>query len=134
MKEDIAGDLRQAQKLESLGALVGGVAHDFNNILSIIQASVTNLREEGDDATTRTEALDIAQRALQRAAGVVRQLLTFARKTEVKFDTHDLDTIVVELLQMLSEAFPKTLEISFISDGSDHPAYCDANQLSQALL
>jgi len=134
MKEDIAGDLRQAQKLESLGALVGGVAHDFNNILSIIQASVTNLREEGDDATTRTEALDIAQRALHRAAGVVRQLLTFARKTEVKFDTHDLDTIVVELLQMLSEAFPKTLEISFSSDGSDHPAYCDANQLSQALL
>jgi nitrogen-specific signal transduction histidine kinase/ActR/RegA family two-component response regulator len=134
MKEDIAGDLRQAQKLESLGALVGGVAHDFNNILSIVQASLANLREEGDDPAARTEALDIAQRALQRAAGVVRQLLTFARKTDVKFEIHDLDTIVIELLQMLAEAFPKTLEIYFSSDGSGHPAYCDADQLSQALL
>ncbi|HEY2986134.1 MAG TPA: response regulator [Candidatus Binatia bacterium] len=134
IKQELTGNLRQIQKMETLGALVGGIAHDFNNILGILQGQLSVLQEEGDNPAVRAESLDQAQKALCRATGVVRQLLTFARKAEVKFATLDIDQVVAELLQMVREAFPKNLDISFSSDRTDHFIAGDDNLLDQALL
>jgi nitrogen-specific signal transduction histidine kinase/ActR/RegA family two-component response regulator len=131
---DVSGNLRQIQKMETLGTLVGGIAHDFNNILAILQGHLTILQEEGDDPAIRCESLHQAQKALRRATGVVRQLLAFARKAESNFVPLDIDGLVEELLQMVREAFPKTVDISFSSDGMNHWVAGDPNQLDQVLL
>ncbi|HYV42720.1 MAG TPA: chemotaxis protein CheB, partial [Thermoanaerobaculia bacterium] len=78
--------LRQVQKLESIGRLAGGIAHDFNNLLNIISAYATVLGEHGGtDEKKRTEGLEAIQKSVQRGSALVRQLLTFARKTDVVF-------------------------------------------------
>jgi nitrogen-specific signal transduction histidine kinase/CheY-like chemotaxis protein len=134
IRQEISDNLLQLQKMETLGMLVGGIAHDFNNILAILQGSLNILQEEGDNPSVRAESLDLAQKTMHRATGIVQQLLTFARKGEVKFEILDLDQVVEELLQMVREAFPRTLEISFNSDLKDHWIAGDHNQLDQALL
>ncbi|HEX9444112.1 MAG TPA: ATP-binding protein [Candidatus Binatia bacterium] len=134
IKQGAGDNLRQTQKMEALGTLVGGIAHDFNNILAILEGNLNILQEEDADAATRAESLELAQKALHRATGVVRQLLTFARKTEVNVETLDLDQVIQEMLEMIAEAFPKTLEISFSSDRIEHLILGDHNQLDQALL
>ncbi|TAK64705.1 MAG: PAS domain S-box protein, partial [Bacteroidetes bacterium] len=75
--------LRQSQKLEGIGTLAGGVAHDFNNILTIILSYNTILSRSGYDSERYTEAVKMIRNAVERGAGIVRQLLTIARKNPV---------------------------------------------------
>jgi two-component system CheB/CheR fusion protein len=127
--------LRQAQKLESIGRLAGGIAHDFNNLLNIISAYATVLAEHGGpDEKKRTEGLEAIQRSVQRGSALVRQLLTFARKTDVVFGPVRLNAVVEEIVEILRATFPK--EIVVEADlAPDLPAIkADANQLHQAVL
>ncbi|MDH4070226.1 MAG: ATP-binding protein [Ignavibacteria bacterium] len=126
--------LRQAQKLESLGTLAGGIAHDFNNILGIIlgHTGVLELKLDGDQKLRGN--LESINRSVDRGTGLVRQLLTFARKTDVLFEPVKANTVIHELIEMLVATFPKN--ISFAEDlSADLPLItADANQLHQALL
>jgi len=127
--------LRQAQKLESIGRLAGGIAHDFNNLLNIISAYATVLAEHGGtDEKKRTEGLEAIQRSVQRGSALVRQLLTFARKTDVVFGPVRLNAVVEEIVEILRATFPK--EIVVEADlAPELPAIkADANQLHQAVL
>lgn len=128
-------DLRQVQKLESIGRLAGGVAHDFNNILNIISAHASLLdRNKKQDPSRQSESLDAIEKAVRRGSGVVRQLLTFARKSEISFEQVHVNTIVEEVAKMLGETFPKSVEIQLDLD-TDVPAiHGDPNQLHQAIL
>lgn len=129
----LEGELRQAQKMESIGHLAGGLAHDFNNILNII-AAYTGLLERGIDHQKRAEALDGIQRAVQRGAAVVRQLLTFARREGVSFRLVDVNEIVRECAEMISETFPKRITISLNLSPDLPKIHANANQLHQAIL
>jgi signal transduction histidine kinase len=120
--------------MESLGTLAGEVAHDFNNILGIIlgQASILE-RCEGDREMTAA-SLDSITKAVQRGASLVRQMLTFARKSEVALGPVNVNGMIRELATMLEETFPKTVELNLKLDTSIPMITMDQAQLHQALL
>jgi len=126
--------LRQAQKMESIGTLAGGIAHDFNNILGIILGYVSRL-ESGKLAPDKFSAsFDALRKASRRGADLVRQILTFARKTDILLESVNLNASVTELVKMLSETFPKTMLFSLDLDERLPSIVADAGQVQQLLL
>ncbi len=127
-------ELRQAQKMESLGTLAGGIAHDFNNLLAIINGYADFCLNHSTDPAQARKSLQEIHRAAQRASGLVRQILTFSRKNEVRFAPFDLNHQVRELVALLSETFPRT--VSFETKLADKlpPLLADQSQVQQILL
>ncbi len=125
---------RQAQKMEGIGTLAGGIAHDFNNLLGII-LGFTQLLEAGPGDPARfAKSIETIKRAIERGSGLVRQLLTFARRADPSFHNLDANTIVVELSRMLRETFPRTIAITTELDPQLPSITADQGQLHQALL
>jgi len=127
--------LIQAQKLESLGTLASGIAHDFNNILGIILA-YSSLLEKATKMTPKklSESIGAINNAVQRGAALVRQILTFARKTDILIEPMSLLEIVHELFSMLSQTFPKTIIFKEIIEKDIPYISADRTQIYQALL
>ncbi|HEY6066945.1 MAG TPA: CheR family methyltransferase, partial [Thermoanaerobaculia bacterium] len=128
-----AEELRHAHRMESIGRLAGGIAHDFNNILNIISAYSSLLGKTGD-AEKRARSTDAIERAVQRGAALVRQLLTFARREAIKFQSVDVNSVIAELATMLGETFPKSIRISLELHPDLPRINGDPNQLHQAVL
>jgi PAS domain S-box-containing protein len=127
--------LIQAQKLEGLGTLAGGIAHDFNNILAIIMGHASMLGRYQENAREQIDkSADGIIKASERGAGLVRQLLTFARKTERLLEPVNVNGVIQELAKLLEETFPKSITIS-LSLGEGLPVIMgDGNQLHQVFL
>jgi C4-dicarboxylate-specific signal transduction histidine kinase len=89
--------LRQAQKMESIGVLAGGIAHDFNNILNIIRGYASLLRNPGSGNEDPNESLDVIDEAIERGASTVRQLLAVAKESAVRFEPVDLNDVLQKL-------------------------------------
>lgn len=140
LREDITSrkqlehDLRQAQKMESLGTLAGGIAHDFNNLLAIINGYAEFCLQQGGSADFVQKGLREIHRATRRASGLVNQILTFSRKNEPRISAVDLNALVRELVALMAETFPRT--VSFNLELCDHlpPLAADPNQLQQVVL
>jgi len=126
--------LRQAQKMEAIGLLTGGVAHDFNNVLTVIQANADVLIDTAQaDGAPSVELVEI-QRATERAARLTRQLLAFSRKQVLQPRTIDPNAIVGALLPMLRRLIPPAIRIE-TELGHELPSiHCDPGQLEQVLL
>jgi two-component system cell cycle sensor histidine kinase/response regulator CckA len=126
--------LVQSQKIQSIGTLAGGVAHDFNNILGIIFGYANLLEKNRLNAVTYKEGLQAIVKAAERGAALVGQILTFARKAEVTFIPLNVSEIMRELLSMLKETFPKTITFTekYAEDLPDIMG--DKTQIHQALL
>lgn len=130
----LEAQLVQAQKLESLGTLAAGVAHDFNNILAVILAYSSEGRDlpaAPDRALQRFEAI---RNAAGRASKLVRQLLTFARRSAPELQTVDANAVVVDLEKVLRETFPETIETTIELSQELPPTKADSGQLHQVLL
>lgn len=126
--------LIHSQKMESLGTLAGGIAHDFNNILGIIMghASIIGLfKSEPIKVDVSAEAIT---RVTERGATLVRQLLTFARKTEVNLESVRVNDLIKELINILNETFPKTIEFNIQLEDQLPSIIADQNQLHSVLL
>lgn len=125
--------LRHAQKMESIGRLAGGIAHEFNNILNIIQgyASLIRLQPSADDVM---ESLKIIDQQIKRAVSVVRQLLTVARRTATHLEPVYANDLVLAISELVKQSFPKTIEVALNLDPGLPPVMADSNQLSQAIL
>lgn len=126
--------LRQAQKMESMGTLAGGIAHDFNNILAIIAGYSSRLQSPGLTPAQLSQCASAIHQAVERGAGLVRQILTFARKTEVKAERVQINTLLQELAKMLNQTFPKTICLQLELDPALKPLVADVNQLHQTFL
>lgn len=125
---------RQAQKMESLGTLAGGIAHDFNNILGIILGHTSILERPAEKPDKIRFSVQAITKAVHRGAELVRQLLTFARKSEVLIGSVRVNDVVEELIQMIKETFPKTISYSLELENALPTIHADRNQLYQALL
>ncbi len=126
--------LRQSQKMESIGTLAGGIAHDFNNILGIIvgYTSLSLKSVEADKVLTRN--LLSIEKAAQSGVGLVRQLLLFARKQERETQSIDVNTIVSDVYRMIKETFPKVISIHLHQGGRELSVDCDQTEVHQAVL
>ena len=127
-------ELRQAQKMESLGTLAGGIAHDFNNLLAIINGYAEFCQTGVHEPAMLQKSLREIHRAAQRASGLVRQILTFSRKTEVRFAPVDLNQLSRDLVALLAETFPRTVTFNFALQEKLPPLLADQNQLQQIVL
>ncbi|MBA4137966.1 MAG: hybrid sensor histidine kinase/response regulator [Opitutus sp.] len=140
LREDITSrktledQLRQAQKMESLGTLAGGIAHDFNNIIAVINGYAEFALLNPGDAALLQKCMREIKKASQRASGLVRQILTFSRKAEVRFAPLDLNQLTRELVALLAETFPRNLIFNFVLEENLPPLLADQNQLQQVIL
>jgi nitrogen-specific signal transduction histidine kinase/ActR/RegA family two-component response regulator len=126
--------LRQSQKMEAIGQLAGGVAHDFNNILTVVHGHASLLLYDQElSKPAANSARQIAQ-AVERAAGLNRQLLTFSRRQVMQPRRLDLNEVVSNMTMMLGRILGEdiTLQLNY----SPHPAHvhADASMIEQVLL
>ncbi|MGB7949121.1 MAG: PAS domain-containing protein [Candidatus Binatia bacterium] len=127
--------LRQSQKMEAIGTLAGGIAHDFNNILGIILGYTHELlNASGDDHESRSQSLAVIAGSAERGAKIVKQLLTFARKTGTEPKPLDVNALIRETLDILKEIFPKNLRFNSNLDPAIPMIDGDHTQLQQALI
>ena len=123
----------QAQKMEAVGQLAGGVAHDFNNMLSVIQgyAEMALLKEKGNDPVA-TE-LQIILDAAKKSADIVRQLLAFARKQNIAPRVVDMNATVESILTMLRRLINEDIHLAWLPDKTIWPVKVDPSQIDQIL-
>jgi PAS domain S-box-containing protein len=133
-RKKLEEQLRQAQKMESLGTLAGGIAHDFNNVLAIINGFVEIALSRCPAEDPQSRYLREIHSASQRAVGLVRQILTFSRKNEVSFRPVSLNQHIQELGRMCAETFPRTVSFTFDLDPSLPLIAADPNQLQQVIM
>ncbi len=131
-------ELRQAQKMEAVGQLTGGVAHDFNNILMVIQANVEALEDEPalapEVAPELRKRIDGIGRAAGRAAGLTRQLLAFSRKQTLSPRLTDLNELIAETARLLARTLGARIEIGLELAADAWPVEIDRGQLDAALV
>ncbi|HEX5606129.1 MAG TPA: PAS domain S-box protein, partial [Candidatus Binatia bacterium] len=130
----LEAQLRQAQKMESIGTLAGGIAHDFNNVLNIIKGYASSVASLASGNEEMTEQLEVIDDAIERGTGVVRQLLTLARKTESRLISSSANELISGLTNLLKQTLPKTIDLSLELRVKLPPVMADPNQITQALL
>lgn len=123
----------RSQKLESIGKLTGGVAHDFNNILAVIMGNLELLREEVDDPTQRS-LIDAGLEASQRGAELTRSMLAFARRARLSPELLDLNTTALQAKNWMRRALPESVQIETSLLAGLWSANVDAASLESALL
>ncbi len=139
VKRDITAQMeleerfQQAQKMESIGRLVGGVAHDFNNMLGVIigQAELM-LDEPGIDEKLKA-GLNEIRKAAERSANLTRQLLAFARKQTIAPRVIDLNEVVEGMLKMLRRLIGEDILLSWLPSSNLWPVKLDPSQVDQIL-
>jgi len=126
--------LRQSQKMDSIGQLAGGVAHDFNNIMTVIQGQASLLDYEMDLPPAMKESLAEIIEAADRAAGLIRQLLTFSRKQIMQPCDLDLNAVVRDMTRMLSRTLRDDISLVVNANTSLPLIYADKGMIEQILL
>jgi two-component system, cell cycle sensor histidine kinase and response regulator CckA len=130
----VEAQLFRAQRLESIGTLAGGIAHDLNNVLTPILAGVAMLREDASDAGS-LEDLDLIEACARRGADMVRQLLAFARgRVETDRRRVSLSEVVNDVLRILRETFPKNIVAALRVECEPWPVVADPTQIHQLLM
>ena len=130
----LQSQLQQAQKMEAIGTLAGGVAHGFNNILQAMEGYVELLSASNSLNPTDREYLSQIYRAVHRAGILVKQLLAFSRKVEPELVKLDLNQVVLQSLRLLKHAIPKMIEIKTHLAPNLPKIWGDPNQLEQVLI
>ncbi|KAA3619332.1 MAG: response regulator [Calditrichaeota bacterium] len=126
--------LRQAQKMESIGRLAGGIAHDFNNILTAIIGYCDFLRNDLSPDNPQHEDVCEINKAAERATALTQQLLAFSRRQSLQPEIFDLNAIVKDLHQMLRNLISKNIRILLDLTAKSNPVKVDKTQMEQVIL
>jgi two-component system, cell cycle sensor histidine kinase and response regulator CckA len=134
-RKRLEGQLRQAARMEAIGQLAGGVAHDFNNILTAIMGYANILLEQPNvgDERNRGRVVQIAH-AAERAAALTRQLLAFGRKQMLDVRVLDLNTVVSDFQKILRRLIGEHIELQSLLDPSLATVRADPSQIEQILM
>jgi PAS domain S-box-containing protein len=133
-RKNLEEQLRQSQKMESVGKLAGGVAHDFNNMLTVIQGNAAMLGSQQALNPQQAESIQLIAQAAERAANLTRQLLTFSRQQVIQLKNHNLNEIVTQMTGMLQRILGEdmTLEVRFFP--SLPAVHADRGLMEQVLM
>ncbi|CAD7336894.1 PAS domain S-box protein [Sphingomonadales bacterium 56] len=126
--------LRQAQKMETLGQLTGGVAHDFNNLLQVVTGNLELLQRGLNDNERMRRAADNAMAGAERAAMLTQQLLAFSRRQPLAPERVDPNRLVSRMSELLNRTLGERIEVETIQAARAWPIEVDLNQMENALL
>jgi len=133
-RERMRAQLLQAQKMEAIGTLTGGMAHEFNNLLTIVSGYAELLLAEKNESDPEHSDLQRIVHASQRGAELVRSLLAFSRKSEMNITPVNINREVEQVKKLLDRTLPKMIEIELnLSDGLK-TVEADAGQIRQLLM
>jgi PAS domain S-box-containing protein len=133
-RKRLEDQLRQSQKMEAIGRLAGGVAHDFNNLVTVINGhAALVLAELADDDRHRESLVDI-RRAGERAAGLTRQLLAFSRKQRLQPRVISVNSVLRDLALMLERLIGEHIALLLDLEPTLAPTKVDPGQLEQAIV
>jgi two-component system NtrC family sensor kinase len=127
------GALKQAQRLEALGQLTGGVAHDFNNLLMVVGGSARKLKRTNKDPT-ELRSLQMIDAAVQKGEGLTRKLLAFSRRQSLSPEVIDLPDFVSKLRAVLEQSVPGDIGIEISAPTGSVTVKVDPDELEIALL
>ena len=138
-REKIKEQLAHSQKMEALGTLVGGLAHDFNNFLSGIIGSFDllslALKDEKLNKKDYIEKyLNLGMESSKRSSGLINQLLILSKRHEIKFSTLDIKKSLNHIHELCRNSFPKSIELNFLIDEAPLVINGDMVQIEQVLL
>ncbi|MFZ0564563.1 MAG: PAS domain S-box protein [Terriglobales bacterium] len=128
------GQVRQSQKMEAIGRLAGGVAHDFNNILGIISACAEFLRDRIDPAAGPLQYVENIRKATERGSSLTRQLLTFSRSSAIQPRILDLNERLKDVSKLLRPLMGDDVEILIVSKSPAAVVEADPGQLDQIVV
>ncbi len=132
-KKKLEAQFLRAQRMESIGTLAGGIAHDLNNVLTPVMLSVQMLNEKYTDEQSQ-KLLNILQKNTQRGADLIKQVLSFARGIEGERKTVQIEHLISEIGKVAKETFPRSIEIKTDVNKDLWNIIGDATQLHQVLM
>jgi hypothetical protein len=133
-QKEMEAQYLRAQRMESIGRLAGGIAHDLNNVLAPIMLSIELLKGDSDDDPRRRKILDTVSISCQRGSDLVRQVLSFARGLDGEQAPVQLVQLIGDLREIISETFPRNIKIVTKVPKNLWPITGDPTQLHQVLL
>ncbi len=133
LRDLLEGERRQAQKMEAMGLLAGGVAHDLNNLLLVMLLSAELLRDEVGQNACSAQASELID-AIGRAQNLTRQLLTFSRKQPLQMEVLDIPDVIAGMTSLLRGSVPVTVQIEVDIAQPVWPVLADRSQIEQVLL
>jgi signal transduction histidine kinase/DNA-binding NarL/FixJ family response regulator len=133
-RTSLAQQLRQSQKMDSLGHLAAGVAHDFNNMLTVIQGHSSMLMARLSHSPHLRESAQCVHFAAERAAALTKQLLLFSRKSVIQPKLVDLSEVVGNLAMMLRRLLGEHIKLEFNACGHLPMVRCDGGMIEQTVM
>ena len=128
------GQLLQSQKMEAIGQLAGGVAHDFNNMLQVIHGYTRLAMEDANSSSDTQGYLNQVQKASERAASLTRQLLAFSRQQILEKEVFDLNNLIGDQMKMLRRVIGENIELDVHTRSPVLPVLADAGMIEQVLM
>ena len=129
-RQQLERQLQQSQKMETVGRLAGGVAHDFNNLVTVILGNAAFLVEDGCEHDGVREIIAAAE----RAASLTRQLLAFSRKQQLQMEVVNLNGVVSGVEKMLRRLLDESIEFTAMLDPAVWPVRADVMQMEQVIV
>lgn len=133
-RERLQEQLLQAQKLESIGTLAGGIAHDINNLLNVISGYSSSILQNANKPNKLSESVEVITEMVERGSSLVQQLLAMSRKTPTQFQPVQINAVLERLRVLLGETFPKGIDTEWELSGDLPTVLADANQIHQIVL
>lgn len=133
-RKQLEDQLRQSHKLEAIGTLTGGVAHDFNNILSIITGNTELALDDIPENNPALFCLENIRIASSRAAGIIRQLLNFSRKTNIELQPLRIIPIIKDVLKFLRSTIPSNIKFKENIPQEGITVLTDPVQINQVMM
>ncbi len=133
-RKQLEQQLRQSQKMESVGQLAAGIAHDFHNILTVIQGHVALLQESVEKSSEQADSLAQIDTAAERCAGLTRQLLTFSRRQIMQQEVLDLNVVVTNVAVMLRRVLGEHISLLVIPSSDPPLVRADRGMMEQILV
>ncbi len=133
-RKHLADQLRQAQKMQAVGELAGGVAHDFNNLMMVVKGHAEMLLDRLPKSSPQRSNVEQIQTAAERAASLTAQLLAFSRKQVLQARVLDLNEVVGGMIQMVSCVIGENIELAFMPAARLGNVKADPSQIEQVVL
>jgi nitrogen-specific signal transduction histidine kinase len=133
-KQAAEAQIRQAQKMDAVGQLTGGVAHDFNNILTVITGTISILEDALAHDPQLSAIAKMIDDAAERGASLTKHLLAFARRQPLQPREIDVNTLIFETIKLLRPTLGEQIQINPLLAENASPALVDPNQLTTAIL